>query len=189
MSRRQKRHSPEQIIQKLHAGDGDLSDWIELHSAGDAGIINLIETNVEAAMKGVNALLLSRIAFETPNPGVLESLTLRTKYDAGFVAYLNGYELARRNAPGTVAWNSAATLERTDEQTVVWEWIDLSAQLGKLQPGTTLLGGWTGNLSNGGEATVNVTITVAEPLLADIVDVAPDPRSSAVDRALETLWR
>jgi hypothetical protein len=43
-----------------------------------------------------------------------ESLRLRMNYQDGFVAYLNGREVARRNAPAAPAWNSQATNSRTN---------------------------------------------------------------------------
>ena len=38
----------------------------------------------------------------------VNDLTLKVRYDDGFVAYLNGKEVARRNFTGTPAWNSHA---------------------------------------------------------------------------------
>src|SRR5690606_33271741 len=39
---------------------------------------------------------------------------LQMKYDDGFVAYLNGQIIASANAPGTLGWNSVATLDHPD---------------------------------------------------------------------------
>ena len=49
-----------------------------------------------------------RIPFEVVDPADVELLTLRMQYDDGFVAYLNGQEVARGNAPETVLFSSAA---------------------------------------------------------------------------------
>ncbi len=46
--------------------------------------------------------------------GLGDTITLQMKYDDGFVAYLNGVEIARANAPATLAWNSAATASHAD---------------------------------------------------------------------------
>ena len=35
-------------------------------------------------------------------------MRLGIRYDDGFVAYINGTEVARRNASGTPAWNSGS---------------------------------------------------------------------------------
>ncbi|MBI5384840.1 MAG: lamin tail domain-containing protein [Verrucomicrobia bacterium] len=61
-----------------------------------------------AAMAGQNTSVFVRQAFTVANPTAFNQLTLRLKYDDGFVAYLNGVEVARRNAPETLAWDSTA---------------------------------------------------------------------------------
>jgi hypothetical protein len=62
-----------------------------------------------AAMVGQNSSILIRQPFTVANPASVNQLTLRVKYNDGFVAYLNGSEVARRNAPLVVDWNSTAT--------------------------------------------------------------------------------
>lgn len=72
----------------------------------------LIGTDVESAMHGQNASAYMRLPFEIPNAAALDevdNLTLGMKYDDGFIAYLNGTEVARRNAPQSATWNSTAT--------------------------------------------------------------------------------
>src|SRR5687768_2953623 len=94
-------------------------------------------------MHGVNASAYLRVPFAydaSAISGGPASLTLGVKYDDGFVAYLNGTEVARRNAPGGApAWNSAATSERADAQSVLFENIDLSAFRDRLVDGTNVL--------------------------------------------------
>jgi len=58
-----------------------------------------IATSIQSRLKGVNASVYTRFQFTVADPAVFNSLTLRMKYDDGFVAYLNGTEIARRNAP------------------------------------------------------------------------------------------
>jgi hypothetical protein len=62
-------------------------------------------------MLGKNASAYVRIPFDVSDPG-FETLKLRLQYDDGFVAYLNGWEVARRNAPQKSQWNSVATASR-----------------------------------------------------------------------------
>lgn len=69
-------------------------------------------TNLEAAMKNKNASVYVRIPFTVTDPTALETLTLSLAYDDGFVAYLNGVEVARDNAPETLTYNSTATASR-----------------------------------------------------------------------------
>jgi len=98
-----------------------------------------IRTDVGSAMLGVNASLWTRIEFEAGDPAALDGLTLRMKYDDGFVAYLNGVEVARRKAPDTLEWNSTATAVQPDALAVVFEDIDVSDYLMSLQAGTNVL--------------------------------------------------
>ena len=67
-------------------------------------------SNVEAAMAGTNSSLFVRVPFTIDqDPNQLDELALAVRYDDGFVAYLNGTEVARRSAPDIVSWNSTAT--------------------------------------------------------------------------------
>jgi hypothetical protein len=47
--------------------------------------------------------------FNLPDTSALVSAVLHVDYDDGFVAYLNGIEIARRNVDGTPTWNSYAS--------------------------------------------------------------------------------
>ena len=61
------------------------------------------------------------------------------KYDDGFVAYLNGQEIARRNAPAALAWNALASASHDDALAQESELIDVSQHLGKLVAGSNVL--------------------------------------------------
>ena len=67
------------------------------------------------------------------------SLKLNVRYDDGFVAYINGVEVARRNFDGTPAWNSGASSSHSDSAAVLFENIDISDSLETLQHGDNLL--------------------------------------------------
>ncbi len=95
-----------------------------------------IQTDVQGQMSGVNASIYLRAPFKVAQPASLQSLTLRMMYDDGFVAYLNGREVARRNAPGSPQWNSAAT---GAHGALIFEEINLSDSLGVLQTGNNVL--------------------------------------------------
>ena len=88
----------------------------------------LINTNVATAMHNRNATAYVRVPFSADEEGEFDFLRLRMKYDDGFVAFVNGVEVARRNAPGTLAYNSQATAARpTDADGLVAETITVSA--------------------------------------------------------------
>jgi hypothetical protein len=64
---------------------------------------NLAQTDVRAALSNVNSAVYLRVPFTVANPGALQTVLLKARYDDGFVAYLNGQEVARRNAPKLTA--------------------------------------------------------------------------------------
>ncbi len=66
-------------------------------------------------------------------------MTLRIRYDDGFVAYINGVEVARRNFTGTPAWNSNADAIHDDSAAVDFEDINISLHLDALQTGDNIL--------------------------------------------------
>jgi hypothetical protein len=68
-----------------------------------------IGLNLQSAMLNANASAYLRVPFTVADPEAFNSLILGLRFDDGFVAYLNGTEVLRRNAPASLAWNSAAT--------------------------------------------------------------------------------
>lgn len=95
-----------------------------------------IATNTREAMESLNASAYVRVPFLVQNAASVQSLTLRMLYDDGFVAYLNGQEVARRNAPATPSWNSSAT---ASHQAGAAEEINITDFLGSLVSGTNIL--------------------------------------------------
>ena len=83
-------------------------------------------------MFNIASSLFLRLPFDVVDLGVIDVLHLRVKYDAGFVAYLNGREVARRNAPAAPAWNSAATAERLDAEATLFEDVNLTEHVDAL---------------------------------------------------------
>jgi hypothetical protein len=91
-------------------------------------------------MRNVNPSVYIRVPFNAANPASVEKLILRMKYDDGFVAYLNGTEVARTpNAPATPAWNSGASSTHDDNQSVVFQDFDVSAFKNLLVSGSNVL--------------------------------------------------
>jgi hypothetical protein len=68
-----------------------------------------------------------------------DTLVLRMRYDDGFVAYLNGTEVARTGAPDELSWDATATRSRTNRQVTTREDIVLSAVPNALRIGENLL--------------------------------------------------
>ncbi|HZL43227.1 MAG TPA: CotH kinase family protein, partial [Verrucomicrobiae bacterium] len=107
-------------------------------SSGQVDFSPFIQTDLHAEMYNSNSSAYVRIPFvlsDTPFSG----LTLQVRYDDGFIAYLNGHEIARANAPDVPAWNSSATRRHADIQAVEWETFDVTAARAYLQPGSNVL--------------------------------------------------
>ena len=73
--------------------------------------------NLRDRMFGRNASVFLRAPFDVADPS-FETLRLRLRYEDGFIAYLNGWEVARRNAPAKAQWNSAATTAQSQRAPV-----------------------------------------------------------------------
>ncbi|MBP7051609.1 MAG: chitobiase/beta-hexosaminidase C-terminal domain-containing protein [Phycisphaerae bacterium] len=105
------------------------------------GFETFIGINVGTQMYGVNGSCYIRIPFELAVPTIkgLTGLVLRVRYDDGFVAYLNGVEVARDRFAGTPQWNSLAADSHADDQAVLQVEFDLTDRIDLLQAGGNLL--------------------------------------------------
>ena len=94
-----------------------------------------------AAMRNVNQTVYIRIAFDVLDVTWIDKLIMRLKYEDGFVAWLNGVEVARDNAPATssLTWNSGALANREDNLAVEVVEFDLTAHKDVLVKGTNVL--------------------------------------------------
>ncbi|MBT3198999.1 MAG: hypothetical protein HN350_03695 [Phycisphaerales bacterium] len=112
-------------------------------SGGSGGFAGLIKTDVETLMEGQNNSIYARVPFTLEAadmlPGAISSLTLKMKYDDGYVAYLNGVKIAESNAPATPLWNSSAMADRTDAQAAVWEYVSATDFIDQLVLGENIL--------------------------------------------------
>ncbi len=112
---------------------GQLNDYIFGKYEGTAN--SLVTTDIESEMHGVNSAAFIRSDFQVTDVPAIDSMELSITYNDGFVAYINGQEVASRNAPASPAWNSSATAEVTG---VVTESIPISPA-GVLQEGNNTL--------------------------------------------------
>lgn len=143
---------PEPVVEDWTSLDYVDDDW----ASGKTGIgyqyDELVGDGSETreAMQGVNASIYVRIPFEISSPAAVVALTLRMKYEDGFVAFLNGEPVAAANAlPEELQWNSTSTTSHPDSEAVVFEdyTIDFA---GKLVAGTNMLAFQGLNSSRGG---------------------------------------
>jgi hypothetical protein len=98
-----------------------------------------ISTDVQSQMYHSNTTAYLRIPFTVDNPAAFSNLKLLMRYDAGFVAYLNGQKILFTNAPASPAWNSAATAAHANALAVNWQTFDVSGARQYLQAGNNVL--------------------------------------------------
>ncbi len=99
----------------------------------------VVNTDVGAEMLEASATAYVRIRFDVSDPAGLDALILNIKFDDGFVAYLNGQEVARRHAPLEPTADGAATTEAAENSALFFEPIDISTSIGSLQASGNVL--------------------------------------------------
>jgi hypothetical protein len=106
----------------------------------DSDYAGLISLDVDARMYSRSTSCYIRIPFTFADSiEDFNSLTLNVRYDDGFIAYLNGVEVASRNVGPDPAWNGAAVASHPDSDAIWFEKIDISSSIGLLQQGGNLL--------------------------------------------------
>jgi hypothetical protein len=146
---------PGRYVQVVREPDPDLSGTGGQGNADEAHVLSLAEvqvferpvvgyhsliaTDIEGAMLGASSTAYIRVPFELATVPAFDLLKLRMRYDDGFVAYLNGREVARRNAPALPAWDSAASAEREDADAISFEEIVITADQDALLFGPNVL--------------------------------------------------
>ncbi|MCW1925142.1 lamin tail domain-containing protein [Luteolibacter arcticus] len=124
-------------VAALNANGLALFDACILHALGafvpPPPYQSLIGHDLTASMHGVRSSACMRFTFVPESVSQLRAMLLKMRCDDGYVAWLNGVEIARRNAPLSLAWNSAATAAGvgTDVET-----IDVSGHLDLLVAGS-----------------------------------------------------
>jgi hypothetical protein len=106
--------------------------------ARDASGPTLFPIEVGAEMYKINGSCYIRIPFMAATTS-FAGLMLRVRYDDGFIAYLNGTEVARRNFSGDPQWNSVARSVNAENTAVTPVTLDISDHVGLLKPGANLL--------------------------------------------------
>jgi hypothetical protein len=125
----------------MNQGNADETNVLSLgevvvNAASAAGLQPFFTTDIRTNMLGVNASAFVRLPLT--NSASPDTLTLNARFDDGFVAYLNGVEIARRNAPGGATWDSAATADRNFASATTVESINVSDGIPALHPGVNV---------------------------------------------------
>jgi hypothetical protein len=103
-----------------------------------SGYEQYLSIDLGTQMYNKQATCYIRIPFTLSNT-VYSNLLLKMRYDDGFIAYLNGTEVARRNFTGNPQWNSVGDRDNPDAAAVGQETIDISTYMGALRTGANLL--------------------------------------------------
>ncbi len=97
--------------------------------------------DVESQMYGRRTSCYIRIPFDIAVESVehAKNLLLKVRYDDGFIAYLNGLEVARRNFDGQTGWDSSADRQNSDIDAISFETFDLTPCIGQLKRNGNIL--------------------------------------------------
>jgi hypothetical protein len=117
----------------------------------ESGYQSFINIDLKQQMYNKNTTCYIRIPFTLTSAQLSEFdfMTLGIRYDDGFVAYINGVEVARRNFTGIPAGNSQAGAENPDSSAVMLESLDISAHISVLRSGNNILAIQGLNISSG----------------------------------------
>ena len=154
--------------------DFDDSGWSSAaHPVGfesATGILQqILVTDISASMKGVNASGYFRFPFEFDgNDRQVVSARLNVRIDDGYIAYLNGVEVASAYAPQPAVWNSRATGGRQDSIVISQPFsTDISAFTGTIVNGVNVLSVHGMNTSPGSSDFV-----IGVEMVADVQDTS-----------------
>ncbi len=140
-----------------------------------SGYQQYLSIDLGAQMYNKQATCYIRIPFTMPNT-TFSRLLLKMRYDDGFIAYLNGTEVARRNFTGEPQWNSVGSVDNPDAAAVVQTTIDISTYLKLLVPGANLLAihGLNGTLDSS-DMLISVELAAAKGTPGSVppIDIAP----------------
>ncbi|MBI9016809.1 MAG: lamin tail domain-containing protein [Phycisphaerae bacterium] len=113
-------------------------------------------------MYNKNTTCLIRIPFVASETTV-QNLTMHVQYDDGFVAYLNGNEVARRNYTGdNLTWNTNADSSHSDTDAIQFEAISIDQYSNLLESGENILAIHALNISTGStDFLINAQLTAS----------------------------
>lgn len=192
--------APKQImVPPSAAGSPALSSWTgvdpEFDDAGwtqgmggvgydtGNGYQSFIQTDVDREMRGKNTSIYIRIPFTTERVDAFNVMTLKIRYDDGFVAYLNGNRIAAANAPGNLNWNSRATSSHSDASAIQLQSFDVSQALPFLNQGNNILAIHGLNLSlTSSDFLISTTLEVSK-----VADVEIHPNAKTYSEPIELI--
>jgi len=141
-----------------------------------SGYQDYFDIDVEAEMYNGNTSCYIRIPFTFENSfDDFDFLMLNIRYDDGFIAYINGIEVARSdNAPSEAAWHSMATGIHDDSQAVVPESFGMFSLQFYMKQGQNILAIHGLNyLANSSDFLISAELVGVKFIPPDEIDISP----------------
>ncbi len=105
---------------------------------GASNYTDLIKTDLTSQLSGKTSLYV-RVPFQLDDPTKITALSLRMKYEDGYVAYLNGTEIARKNLVQAEPTFDSTARSRVVTSATKFENVALGDYLNLLKPGENIL--------------------------------------------------
>lgn len=102
------------------------TDMNSVYPSDAIGRLDELAATDVSELRDQNSGLYVRSTFNVVDPAAIDRLVIEARYDDGFVTYVNGVEIARRNAPVALAFDSPASASRDFAQASEPELIDLT---------------------------------------------------------------
>ncbi len=118
---------------------------------------------IDAPLLSKALTLYTRFNFCVTNLAQISSLTLQVLYEDGFVAYLNGLEVARGNVTGAVDYQKPADNNRDENAARIFENFDVSSGISSLISGTNVLAVHCLNSGSGSTDMLILPVLVTSP--------------------------
>ena len=118
---------------------GNSGVGFEKSPGGSTDVTPYVGIDVADDMYGKNGTCYIRMPFNIADTPNFQKLVLRMLYDDGFVAYLNGVEVARVNAPPTVSWESCSPTYHNEYNILNFEDVDITDYVNLLRKGKNVL--------------------------------------------------
>ena len=98
-----------------------------------------LSTDTQREMNGFSPSLRARFSFDVVDRESVEGLSLRIRFDDGFVAFLNGERIAEEGAPTSLLANSRARSDRAPADAIEEQVFDLMDHLDLISEGENVL--------------------------------------------------
>ena len=104
-----------------------------------SGYDSAFNIDLEGEMYGQRTSAYIRVPFSVSNVGEISGLELQLQYDDGFIAYLNGVRVGSDRDPANPQWDSAATSDHPDSESLQFTPFNISGFTNQLVEGSNVL--------------------------------------------------